>query len=123
MNLKQLLIEIALDGILYEKRSNVIYAIYNEKDIGFIKIIPAKENNVYLIDYVKVNESYRGYGLYKTLIKKVFELVNPDYLISEDRVSFTNNLYKKWMSVGELDRYDKVKVSLNRGELSFEKVK
>ncbi len=121
--LNQIINETVRPEITYQLHSNVIYAYdKNNNKIGHLKSVMVPDEPAFLIDYVEVKPSYRNLGIYKELIRQTFKLRNTQTLYSEDRVSFVNDLYRKWTGDENLQRYDKVKISLVNNNLMFKVV-
>lgn len=118
--LNRIINETVRSGITYQLHSNVIYAYdKNNNKIGHLKSVRVANEPAFLIDYVEVTPSYRNLGIYKELVRQTFKLRNTETLYSVDRVPFTNELYRKWTGNVNLQRYDKVKISLVNNDLIF----
>lgn len=111
----------------YTRVGNTIYVHINGEElgplseVGYVKTYDSNLSNSRVVDYIEVKPKFRGKGLYKKLLFKVFEFYKISELISEHRVPSTNYLYQKWTGDSKLGRYDEVIITLNNGNLNFQK--
>ena len=106
-----------MDSLMWDFYKTVTIYV-NGNVAGYIAIEKGLKGEGY-IEYVEIFDKYKGKGYYNMLLISCFTMFGIIDLHSGNRNKNSNPIYQYWTQNKDLGNKDDVRISMNKGKLSF----